>query len=67
MFAPQASKIRSPSRPSIAINAKSWRLPDSRVGICQSSEPSYFFDQLTVGRNSKNGQARGSRFATPQS
>jgi hypothetical protein len=37
MLAPQASKIRSPSRPSRAINAKSFGLCDSRAVVIRAS------------------------------
>jgi hypothetical protein len=37
MFAPEASKIRSPSRPSIATSAKSYGLDDSRAAVSIAS------------------------------
>ncbi len=37
MFAPQASKIRSPRRPSMAMRAKSFGLADSRAVVIWAS------------------------------
>ena len=55
MSAPQASKIRSPSRPSIATRAKSLRLVDSRAAAsiasnCRCDSPRVGDSGGTFGR-----------------
>jgi len=55
MFAPLASKIRSPSRPSMATRAKSLRFADVRAALnkasnCRCDKPSVGDSGGTFGR-----------------
>lgn len=55
MLAPQASKIRGPSRPSMVTRAKSLGLPDvraalSRASNCRCDKPSVGDSGGTFGR-----------------